>query len=119
MTDISEKTVTHPAPHRTHAVLNQSVPRTDVNEFLLDTVLAEGVARHDADWATSELTDIGELVGSAGFQHDAELANTVIPRIEDLRSLGGKPHRRGRIPSVVSPDHLCCRCARCSHLCLG
>ena len=54
MTDISEKTVTHPAPHRTHAVLNQSVPRTDVNEFQLDTVLAEGVARHDADWATSD-----------------------------------------------------------------
>lgn len=90
MTDISEKTVTHPAPHRTHAVLNQSVPRTDVNEFLLDTVLAEGVARHDADWATSELTDIGELVGSAGFQHDAELANTVIPELKTFDRWGNR-----------------------------
>src|SRR3546814_6534882 len=53
MTDISEKTVTHPAPHRTHAVLNQSVPRTDVNEFLLDTVLAERSEEH-----TSELQSL-------------------------------------------------------------
>ncbi len=60
MTTFSETNVTHPAPHRTHTVLNQSVPRTDVNEFTLDTVLSEGVRRHDADWATAELTDIGD-----------------------------------------------------------
>ncbi|AHK35032.1 acyl-CoA dehydrogenase [Rhodococcus opacus PD630] len=90
MTTFSETNVTHPAPHRTHTVLNQSVPRADVNEFTLDTVLAEGVRRHDADWATGELTDIGALVGSATFQHDAELANTIIPELKTFDRWGNR-----------------------------
>ncbi|MDI9936199.1 acyl-CoA dehydrogenase family protein [Rhodococcus sp. IEGM 1351] len=90
MTTFSETNITHPAPHRTHTVLNQSVPRTDVNEFTLDTVLAEGVRRHDADWATRELTDIGALVGSATFQHDAELANTIIPELKTFDRWGNR-----------------------------
>lgn len=90
MTTFSETDITHPAPHRTHTVLNQSVPRTDVNEFTLDTVLAEGVRRHDADWATGELTDIGALVGSATFQHDAELANTIIPELKTFDRWGNR-----------------------------
>ncbi|MFW2242112.1 acyl-CoA dehydrogenase family protein [Rhodococcus opacus] len=90
MTTFSETNITHPAPHRTHTVLNQSVPRTDVNEFTLDTVLAEGVRRHDADWATGELTDIGALVGSATFQHDAELANTIIPELKTFDRWGNR-----------------------------
>ncbi|MFC9767834.1 acyl-CoA dehydrogenase family protein [Rhodococcus jostii] len=90
MTTFSETNVTHPAPHRTHTVLNQSVPRTDVNEFTLDTVLSEGVRRHDADWATGELTDIGALVGSATFQHDAELANTIIPELKTFDRWGNR-----------------------------
>ena len=90
MTTFSETNVTHPAPHRTHTVLNQSVPRTDVNEFTLDTVLSEGVRRHDADWATAELTDIGALVGSATFQHDAELANTIIPELKTFDRWGNR-----------------------------
>nr|WP_271208884.1 acyl-CoA dehydrogenase family protein [Rhodococcus wratislaviensis]GLK33258.1 acyl-CoA dehydrogenase [Rhodococcus wratislaviensis] len=90
MTTFSETNITHPAPHRTHTVLNQSVPRTDVNEFTLDTVLTEGVRRHDADWATGELTDIGALVGSATFQHDAELANTIIPELKTFDRWGNR-----------------------------
>ncbi|MCZ4583543.1 acyl-CoA dehydrogenase family protein [Rhodococcus opacus] len=90
MTTFSETDITHPAPHRTHTVLNQSVPRTDVNEFTLDTVLTEGVRRHDADWATGELTDIGALVGSATFQHDAELANTIIPELKTFDRWGNR-----------------------------
>ena len=90
MTVFSDTNVTHPAPHRTHTVLNQSAPRADVNEFTLDTVLAEGVRRHDADWATGELTDIGALVGSATFQHDAELANTIIPELKTFDRWGNR-----------------------------
>ncbi|MBC2640916.1 MULTISPECIES: acyl-CoA dehydrogenase family protein [unclassified Rhodococcus (in: high G+C Gram-positive bacteria)] len=90
MTSVSDNRITHPAPHRTHTVLNQSVPRADVNEFTLDTVLSEGVRRHDADWATAELTDIGSLVGSATFQHDAELANTVIPELKTFDRWGNR-----------------------------
>ncbi|MFD7008209.1 acyl-CoA dehydrogenase family protein [Rhodococcus jostii] len=90
MNSFSEANVTHPAPHRTHTVLNQSVPRTDVNEFTLDTVLSEGVRRHDAGWATGELTGIGALVGSATFQHDAELANTIIPELKTFDRWGNR-----------------------------
>ncbi len=119
MTTFSEANITHPAPHRTHTVLNQSVPRTDVNEFTLDTVLAEGVRRHDADWATGELTDIGALVGSATFQHDAELANTIIPPELKTFDRWGQPDRRGRIPPRVPPDHLRGRRARGAHVGVG
>ncbi|RZL80524.1 MAG: DNA alkylation response protein [Rhodococcus sp. (in: high G+C Gram-positive bacteria)] len=90
MTTFSDTNVTHPAPHRTHTVLNQSVPRTDVNEFTLDTVLSEAVSRHDAEWATTELADIGALVGSAQFQHDADLANTVIPELKTFDRWGNR-----------------------------
>ncbi|MFV9454137.1 acyl-CoA dehydrogenase family protein [Rhodococcus sp. NM-2] len=90
MTIFSDTNVTHPAPHRTHTVLNQSAPRADVNEFTLDTVLSEGVRRHDADWATGELIDIGALVGSATFQHDAELANTIIPELKTFDRWGNR-----------------------------
>ncbi|QNG20628.1 DNA alkylation response protein [Rhodococcus triatomae] len=79
MTGTFEHAVTHPQPHGTHTVLNQSTPRVDVNEYTLDTVLAEAVARHDGGWGEQELTEIGALVGTGQFQHDAELANTVTP----------------------------------------
>ncbi|MFZ2178079.1 MAG: acyl-CoA dehydrogenase family protein [Rhodococcus sp. (in: high G+C Gram-positive bacteria)] len=90
MTGTYEQSVTHPAPHSTHTVLNQSTPRVDVNEFTLDTVLTEGVRRHDADWAVGELTDIGELVGSKSFQHDAELANTILPELHTFDRWGNR-----------------------------
>ncbi len=68
-----------PAPHVTHEVLNQAAPRVDVNEYTLNTVLDEAVRRHDAAWAVDDLTEIGALVGTATFQHDAQLADTVTP----------------------------------------
>ncbi|MDL9946495.1 acyl-CoA dehydrogenase family protein [Gordonia sp. ABSL11-1] len=74
-------TRTHPRPHTTHTVFNQSAARVDVNEYELNTVLRESVARHDASWADDELREIGELVGSVRFQHDAHLANTNTPEL--------------------------------------
>ncbi|MDY6810119.1 MAG: acyl-CoA dehydrogenase family protein [Actinomycetota bacterium] len=73
------ETTTHPAPHLTHAVLNQSAPRVDINEFDMNTVLVEAIRRHDAGWAEDELREIGAHVGSAQFQHDAHVANTITP----------------------------------------
>ena len=67
--------------HRTHEVFNQPPPRVDVNEFTSHAALVEGVARYDAGWATAHLTEVGALVGTAEFQHAAELANTEIPRL--------------------------------------
>lgn len=77
----STDTTAHPRPHTTHTVFNQSTPRVDVNEYELNTVLREAVARHDGGWADDELGEIGELVGSAQFQHDAHLANTITPEL--------------------------------------
>ncbi|NDZ97521.1 DNA alkylation response protein [Streptomyces sp. SID6673] len=74
-------THTTPQPHVTHAVLNQSAPRRDINEYELNTVLREAVRRHDGGWADDELREIGALVGSEQFQHDAHLANTITPEL--------------------------------------
>ena len=63
----------------THTVTNQAPPRVDVDEFALDAPLVEAVRRHGASWAEPELAATGRLVGSAGFQRDAELANTHEP----------------------------------------
>ena len=69
------------APHTTHEVENQPPPRAGVDEYGLNTPLREGVERHGAAWAGAELTGIGELVGSASFQRDAELAHAEEPRL--------------------------------------
>ncbi|WAC57180.1 acyl-CoA dehydrogenase family protein [Gordonia sp. SL306] len=74
-------THTTPQPHVTHTVLNQSAPRRDINEYELNTVLREAVQRHDGGWADDELREIGALVGSEQFQHDAHLANTITPEL--------------------------------------
>ena len=68
-------------------VFNQSTPRVGVNEYELNHVLAEAVARHDAGWADDELRQVGALVGSAQFQHDAAVANTLTPELH-LRPVG-------------------------------
>ncbi|MDX6741384.1 acyl-CoA dehydrogenase family protein [Actinocorallia sp. A-T 12471] len=63
----------------THEVVNQAPPRVDVNEYLANAALTEAVKRYDAQWSADDLTSVGELVGRADFQHDAELANTHTP----------------------------------------
>ncbi|SKY70053.1 acyl-CoA dehydrogenase FadE [Mycobacteroides abscessus subsp. abscessus] len=81
---------TQPRPHVTHTVFNQSAPRVDINEYELNTVLVEAVNRHDAAWATGELTEVGLLVGSAQFQHDAKLANTITPELHTFDRWGNR-----------------------------
>ncbi|MEU4159775.1 acyl-CoA dehydrogenase family protein [Actinoplanes sp. NPDC026670] len=63
----------------THDVVNQAPPRTGLNEFLINPALTEAVDRYGASWAAPVLTGVGELVGRADFQRDAELANTHPP----------------------------------------
>ncbi|MFK4788532.1 acyl-CoA dehydrogenase family protein [Microbacterium sp. ZW T5_56] len=65
----------------THTVTNQAPPREGLNEYLLNRPLVEGITTFGADWARDELAKTGELVGTAEFQHDAELANTMEPRL--------------------------------------
>lgn len=58
---------------------NQAPPRVGVNEFDTHAALLEGVRRFDAEWAGGELSRVGELVGSAGFQVDAARAHVTAP----------------------------------------
>ncbi|MGV9860204.1 acyl-CoA dehydrogenase family protein [Gordonia sp. NPDC003425] len=81
---------THPQPHVTHTVFNQSAPRVDVNEYELDHVLQESIRRHDAGWAEAELREVGALVGSAEFQHDAQLANAITPVLHTFDRWGNR-----------------------------
>ncbi|WP_439030329.1 acyl-CoA dehydrogenase family protein [Gordonia terrae] len=79
-----------PQPHLTHEVVNQAAPRVEVNEYELDTVLREAVARHDGGWGDAELREIGSLVGSESFKHDAHLANTVTPTLRTFDRWGNR-----------------------------
>jgi putative acyl-CoA dehydrogenase len=63
----------------THEVFNQAPPRSDRNEYLENTVLAEAVERYGAAWAGVRLKEVGALTGRAGFRRDAELAHAYPP----------------------------------------
>lgn len=66
----------------THLVANQATPRTDIDEYRTNVALTEAVAALAPDADTAELSRIGSLVGSADFQHDADLANRVTPQLQ-------------------------------------
>ena len=74
----------------THEVENQAPPRVDVNEFITNIPLAEGVHRYDADWATDELTATGAYVATAEFQHDADRANRIEPELHTFDAHGNR-----------------------------
>lgn len=74
----------------THAVTNQPPPRVDLDEFAANVPLVEAVERHDAGWAADRLADVGRLVGSARFQHDAERANVHEPVLNAFDRWGNR-----------------------------
>ena len=71
--------MTMPEPHSTHEVTNQPAARVGVDEFEANLPLVEGVRRHDAAWALDDLSAIGRHVGTAEFQHAADLAHRYPP----------------------------------------
>jgi putative acyl-CoA dehydrogenase len=74
----------------THEVFNQAPPRVDVNEFIANIPLVEGVKMYDANWAVDDLTAVGEQVGTAEFQHDAERANRIEPQLRTHDAHGNR-----------------------------
>jgi putative acyl-CoA dehydrogenase len=66
-------------PGGTHVVDNQPDWRVDVDEYALNTPLRAAVATFGAGAADASLHEIGSLVGSRAFQHDAHLAHTHPP----------------------------------------
>ena len=73
-----------------HTVTNQPPPRVDLDEFATNRPLVEAVERYDADWALPQLHTVGRHVGTAQFQHDAELANKVEPVLHDFDRYGNR-----------------------------
>lgn len=63
----------------THHVENQPPWRVDVDEFALNAPLVSAVDAFGAGWATAALGEAGAVVGAAGFQRDAQLANVHTP----------------------------------------
>jgi putative acyl-CoA dehydrogenase len=52
----------------TQAVLNQVPPLTGYNLFLTDRTLANAVRREGAEWATEQITKLGQLLGTEEVQ---------------------------------------------------
>ena len=74
----------------THVVTNQAPPRVNIDEFATNVPLVEAVNRYDAAWAVPELHRVGQHVGTAQFQRDAELANTVEPVLHAFDRYGNR-----------------------------
>jgi putative acyl-CoA dehydrogenase len=62
-------------------VLNQPPPRVGIEEYATNTALRDAVHAFGGEWAEDALRATGGLVGRGDFQRDAELANTVPPRL--------------------------------------
>jgi putative acyl-CoA dehydrogenase len=80
--------VTRPQPHVTHEVTNQAPPREGVDEYADFPVLRRAVRAFGGAWGDDHLHDVGRLVGSAGFQADAERANRCTPELRTFDRWG-------------------------------
>ncbi len=74
----------------THEVVNQVPPRVGLNEFELNVPLVEAVSREGAEWALEKLRRVGDDVGTAEFQNDAERANRIEPELHSHDRYGNR-----------------------------
>jgi putative acyl-CoA dehydrogenase len=65
----------------THDVTNQPPPLVDYDVYASDLALVEGVARHDAGWATDQLSALGRRAGGEEAQEWGRLANVNPPQL--------------------------------------
>ncbi|GMA24301.1 acyl-CoA dehydrogenase [Luteimicrobium album] len=80
--------MTRPQPHVTHEVTNQAPPREGVDEYADFPALRRAVHAFGGAWGDDRLHDVGRLVGSAGFQADAERANRFTPELRTFDRWG-------------------------------
>ncbi len=66
----------------THQVFNQSQPLEDVNLFALDKPLQEALKREGASWATEQVSELGQICGSAEVQRWGREANENPPKLK-------------------------------------
>ncbi len=77
-------------PVSSHEVTNQVPPLSDYDAYAADPVLSAAMAAFGADWAGERLHEAGRVVGAAGTQELARLANRFTP---ELRSHDRFGHR--------------------------
>src|SRR3979411_535980 len=78
----------------THEVLNQSPPFEDVDLFALDRPLLDAVASNGGAAAETELSECGQLGGSAAMAERGRIANENTPK---LRTFDSKGNRRDQV----------------------
>ncbi|MDO8252904.1 MAG: isovaleryl-CoA dehydrogenase [Rhodoferax sp.] len=66
----------------THEVSNVSRELCDYNMYTEDAALREAVQREGGQWAERELTEFGQLTGSADYLELGQLANKFIPELD-------------------------------------
>jgi putative acyl-CoA dehydrogenase len=72
----------------THEVTNQPPPLTGYDVFASDAALVEGVNRHDAGWASDELSALGQRAGTPEAQDWGRLANDNPPVLRTFDRYG-------------------------------
>ncbi len=76
--------------HRTHEVLNQSVPLEGFNVFAEDRPLVEALRREGAGWAEDRARELGELAGSERAIRWGVEANTHDPVLHTHDRFGNR-----------------------------
>lgn len=77
-------------PRTTHTVTNQAPARVDLDELAVNPALMEALATFAPTADRARLHAIGTHVGSAAHQRDAELANTITPRLHQYDRWGNR-----------------------------
>jgi putative acyl-CoA dehydrogenase len=74
----------------THEVSNLSRELCDYNMYTTDSALQEAVHREGGGWAEAELTDFGQLTGTADYLELGHLANKFIPEFDTHDRFGNR-----------------------------
>ncbi len=69
---------------------NQVPALTGYNLFLTDRTLVEAVKREGADWAVEQITELGELLGTAEAQNWGVEANENVPVLHTHDRIGNR-----------------------------
>ena len=74
----------------THVLSNLSTELCDYNMYAQDAALREAVQREGGGWADADLSDFGQLTGSAGYLELGRLANKFTPEFDTHDRFGNR-----------------------------
>jgi putative acyl-CoA dehydrogenase len=77
-------------PAKTHEVVNQPPPLTNYNLYLSDATLAQAIRREGADWADTQLSVLGQFLGTEEAQRWGFEANENDPVLQTHDRFGNR-----------------------------